>query len=121
MSLIDRFTKLRRLLKALDRIAVAQESQARSLQRLADHFAPEAPAETPAKDLKVLTGVSYARDIELATIEVFKERMWRDQRRTPTDEEISDWLDGIAPGHEPKAEDRVSALHQIVERTLRDG
>jgi hypothetical protein len=97
-SWLSTWTQTRSFLKALGRIAAAQEDQAKSLRRLADHYAPEPPAED--EDL-ASTGVSYARDEDQGRILEYVDRMWREVGREPTAEEILQMLeDTTAVGRE---------------------
>lgn len=86
--------RTRTAFRALQRIAAAEERSALALERLADRYAP-LPALPPSdQELRTATGNSFARDAELARIEEFVERCWKDVKRAPTEEEIVRYLDG---------------------------
>lgn len=94
LPFVTRLVTMRRLLKDLHRIADAKESIARSLQRLADRFAPEA-IDQPEEQIRQHSAVSYSRDEEQAKILDFVTRLERDLGREPTEQEIVDHLDGV--------------------------
>lgn len=70
------------------------------LERLADHFAPIAPAQT-ADGLKN-TGVDYLDEVESVIVQDYTDRTKRDLGREPTDAEILTYL----------ADERTRDLHQ---------
>lgn len=92
-DLLKNFVSTRRALRDLHRIADSHEQQTALLRRLVDHFAPS-PAEFSPADLKS-TGVSFNKDDEQAKILAYVEQCERDLKRTPTEEEIVDYLDGV--------------------------
>ena len=88
------FTRSRRLLSALDRIATAQTQQAHQLQRLADHFLGPEVADPSPEDVKVHTGISYTRDHEQARILDYIASVHSALGRDPTEEEVLAFLEG---------------------------
>ena len=89
---LGRFGQTRRTLKALERIALAQEGIHQTLRRVADRVAPEEPI--PAEEQIKSAGVSFSRDEELARIEDYVAKCWQEVHRAPTEEEIVRYLDG---------------------------
>lgn len=89
---VSRFGQTRRLLRALEAIADAEQQQVLLLARLVAKFAPDHPA-VAVEDLRT-TGSSFARDEELAKVQDFTEQVRKDLKRDPTDDEIIDFLDG---------------------------
>lgn len=92
MNLFSRFGQQRRLLRTLDRIALALEQQSILLQRLADRFVPLTPMVS-AEDLNT-SGPTFSRDEEQVRIQSFVATMQKDLKRDPTDEEVVDFLEG---------------------------
>jgi len=93
-SFLGRFLQSRRLLKALERLTVAMETQSHQLTRLADHLCgPEVLPATP-EDLRHLSGVSFSRDADQGRILDFIERFHRASGREPTEEETLEFLEG---------------------------
>jgi len=90
------FLRVRHFLKAFDRLVAAQESQAHSLLRLANHVAGVEVSEPSPEDLQKLSGVSYVRDAEQVKIQAFEDLMFRRLGRGPTEEEIVAFLDGTS-------------------------
>lgn len=91
---LARFTQTHRLLKALDRLATAQETQNALLTRLVTHVCgPEVVSVTP-EELRVHSGVTFSRDEEQGRILDFIARMERDTGHAPTEEEVLAFLDG---------------------------
>ncbi len=84
---------MRRVLKAIDRLVLAEEAQASALTRIADRFSPR-PLPQATKDDLATTGPSYGRDQDFVKIEEFKGKVWDAARREPSEEEIIDFLDG---------------------------
>lgn len=93
MSLLDRWIDSRRVIKSLERLAVASERQVDLLQRLADRLAPVPPPDPSKLDL-LHTGPSFGRDREFAEIEAAKDQLSRTLKRDPDEQELVDFLDG---------------------------
>jgi hypothetical protein len=93
---LTNFLRLRHFLKAFDRLVAAQESQAHSLLRLANHVAGIEVSEPSPEDLQKLSGVSYVRDGEQRRIQDFEDQMFRRLGRAPTEDEIIAFLDGTS-------------------------
>lgn len=93
---LSRLTQTRRFLRALDRIAAAQEQQTLLLRRIADALAPLAP-EVSEADLKT-SGPTFSRDEEQGRILEYCQRVQAATGRYPTEDEIVDWLDGKPVG-----------------------
>ena len=89
---LRRFGQTRRTLRALERMATAQEGIQQHLLRIANRVAPEEPI--PAEDQVKSAGVSFSRDEELARIEDYVATCWQEVHRAPTEEEIVRYLDG---------------------------
>ena len=87
---LDRLTLTRRLVKALDRQAEALEQMQRVLTRLADHLAPV--ISPPSEDDLRTTSASFHRDATLARYQAWYEGFWDRVGRTPSEEEIEEWL-----------------------------
>lgn len=97
---------LRRTVRALDRLATAQEQQTRLLARIADRLAPADP-QTDPQIVAVETGASYLDQGEAAVALAYAERTRRDTGREPTDDEILLYL----------ADEKTQDLHRrLVER-----
>lgn len=94
MRFLRDLSRLRLTVRALTRIATALEEQNRQLTRLADAIAPVL-AEVSVEDLKT-SGPSFSRDEEQGKILSFVDRVLKDTGRSPTDEEIVDYLEGRA-------------------------
>jgi hypothetical protein len=82
----------RRAIRALESIAADQHQIRLLFQRIADRLDPP-PAEITAADL-AKTDASYATDEAQARIADIVERIWRDTKRAPSDEEIVAILEG---------------------------
>lgn len=96
MTIADTFSRIltmRRFLRAMDRIAAAQEQQTHLLRRIADHLAPAPPPTVSADDLRQ-TGSSSVNYTELGRIQDFTDKVRKDLGREPTEDEIVDFLDG---------------------------
>ena len=90
---VSRILTMRRFLKAMERLVLAQERQATALERLADKYTP-IPLPTPSKDDLRETGPSFGRDADFIAIEAFREKVQAIAHREPTDDELNDHLDG---------------------------
>ncbi len=88
---LSNVTYLRRLVKALERLADAQEVQAILLQRIADQVAPAVP-QVREEDLRS-TGPSFSRDREQALLQDWVQDFQERHGRPPRDEEIEAWFD----------------------------
>ena len=86
--------RIRRTIRALERIAQAEEAQAVALGRLAEKFAP---ADLPADEAEVRRGsqIDFSRDQEQARILDFSRKVQQDLGREPSEQEIVDFLDGV--------------------------
>ena len=93
LDFLSRFVHTRSMLKALNRLATAQEHQTVLLSRIADRVAPIPLADASTADL-TSTGPSYGRDSEFVRIEAFVEQCERDLKRPPTEDEVVDFLEG---------------------------
>lgn len=94
MSFLRDLTRLRLTVRALTRIAHALEEQNRHLARIANAVNPDVP-EISDEDLKT-SGPSFSRDAEQGKILDFCARVYADTGRSPTDDEIVDYLEGRA-------------------------
>lgn len=90
-----RIIQARRLLKALDRIAAAQEAQVVLLSRLADRLAPIPVVEPSESDIRQTTGLSFSRDREQVLIQEHVEKIYATTGHVLSDDEIEQWLDGV--------------------------
>jgi hypothetical protein len=95
---LSTFSRSRRLLQTLERIAVAQESQAASLLRIADGVAPQFAAPAP-EELITSTGLSFARDTEQILVQEYCERVRADTGHEPTEDEILAYLTELETRH----------------------
>lgn len=96
-GLRDGWTKLvtiRRLVKALERMATAQEQQTLLLARLADRLAPVVPEPTEA-ELKQ-TGPTFSRDWEQARLAEWSDQFRARIGREPSEMEQAEYLDALA-------------------------
>lgn len=93
-SFLARLLQSRRLLKAVERLTAAQESQAQSLRRIADHLVGPEVEPATSEDLRHLSGVSFSRDEDQGRILDFIERFHKASGREPTEEETLDFLEG---------------------------
>ena len=91
-DVVTRILALRRMIRAVERLADAQEQQNKLLARLADRFAPLAP-DVSKEDLRS-SGASFVSLEEQGKIQDFTEKVWRDAGRDPTEEEVERFLDG---------------------------
>lgn len=98
---IARWLTARRLLRTLDRIAVALERQSVLLAQLADHYAPLPPADPDQDDLRRRGSVDTADDTELLLAQAFADRYRQHTGQDPTDDEILFHL----------ADEQTQALH----------
>lgn len=94
---LHRLLHLRRTLRTLERIALAQERQADALDRLCIALGAVPQVEASATDLQQ-TGVSVSRDREQAALQDFAARFLHDTHREPTDEELAEALDTLSAG-----------------------
>ena len=91
---LDRLVTTRRLLRALETIAGAQQIQTILLTRLVDRLAPAIEPEAKEQEVRQVSGTSYGRDEEFARIESFIEKCQHDLQRIPSEQEVIDFLDG---------------------------
>jgi hypothetical protein len=85
---------LRRVVRDLSRMASAAEEQTRLLARLADKFAPQPLAQSPAEraTVKAETGVSYADLEDIALADAFALRQAAHTGHTPDEDEVLIYL-----------------------------
>lgn len=83
---------LRRLLRELQGLNRAQAQQTQLLARLVEVFAPRPPADLADRELAARTGVDHLDSVEASVALDYVARTHRDTGRTPTDEEILEFL-----------------------------
>lgn len=96
MTIADAFSRIltmRRMIRAIERLATAQEQQITLLARIADAIAPPRPVAVSPEDLRQ-TGSSSVNYTELGRIQDFTDKVRKDLGREPTEDEIVDFLDG---------------------------
>lgn len=92
---------LRSLVKELRLLREGQTEQNRLLRRLADRFAPAAPAADPAVVSRE-TGVTYTDPLDQALLEEYAVRIHQATGHFPTDDELLAYI----------SDDRTRTLHQ---------
>ena len=92
LDFLGRFVQTRRVLRTLERIASALESQSAQLHRLADHLCGAEVEATSDADLKVHSGVTFSSDSEQVWVLDVIDRFRRASGREPTEDELNDLL-----------------------------